>query len=91
MGKVYYLTLFKYAPKERKEKLPKFLNKKPSIKSNFIDIIFSYTVQVDISSIIYRQKKNLNHMIEKSRSCQLETSSLIELFPLFDNLNVFDM
>ena len=30
-------------------------------------------------------------MIDKSRSCQLETSSLIELFPLFDNLNVFDM
>lgn len=58
-------------------------------EGDFIDIMLSYTVQPDNSSIICRQ--NFNHMLDKLRSCQFETTSLIGPFSLFDNFNVSNM
>ena len=52
--------------------------------------MYSYTVQSDNSSIILKQT-NLNYILDKLRSCQLDISSLVEPFSLFYNLNVFSM
>ena len=50
--------------------------------------MFSYIVHLDNSNITCRQ--NLNHIVDKLGSCQLETASLNEPFSLFDNFNVLE-
>ena len=41
MEKVYYLALSKYAPREQKERLSKFLTNDQAEERNFKDIMFS--------------------------------------------------